>query len=561
MQRLFIISLLLLLCGGFSDLYCQTRPADSQVGRGSSNDPAKLKEQLAQATDKKERYSILFQLTKVLTKDEAEQAIDYGKDAVDVAESIGDRQLIADASYALALAYERDRNLGKTEAWLKTTTRHAMAVKDANLILRAVDKRTRMATRDRNYRRATEINREALDFFTQDGNDIASLRAEAEGERSRLEKMANDLARRRAQLQDELEILQEEQEILEEENDQLLTANERRKKQLEQKQEELSQVEQEKVEVEERMAVSEAQVASLSREALEKQAAVDRVERELAEQELAASQAELRAAEAEVAQNESENLRNYAIGIGSILLLLSGLLYTRFVSKRRDAKALAASNAELAESRERSDELLLNILPANIAEELKQNGKAAARKFEDTTILFSDFVNFTSISEKLGPEDLVKELDVCFRAFDEIVDQYDDVEKIKTIGDAYMVAHGLDNRKSIPVNLIEAAKQMQEFLARRGEERTRLGLPYFTSRIGLHTGPVVAGVVGVRKFAYDVWGDTVNTAARVENQCEPGRINVSETTYRLIKYQFECQYRGKVMAKNKGYIDMYYVNL
>lgn len=547
MQRLLIISLILLL-GGIPDLLAQ-----------SSNNPTTLKEQLEKATDKQERYALLYQLTKVLTKNEAEQAIEYGKDAVDVAESIGDRQLIADASYALALAYERDRNLGKTEAWLKTTTRHAMAVKDANLILNAVDKRTRMATRNRNYRRATEINREALDFFTQEGNDIGTLRAEAQGERSRLEKMANTLAKRRSQLEDELEILQEEQEILEEENDQLLSVNERRKRQLQEKQEELSQVEQEKVEVEERMAESQAQVALLSRSALEKQAAVDRVERELAEQELAASQAELRAAEAEVAQNQSENLRNYAIGIGLLLLLLSALLYYRFVSKRRDAKALATSNAELAESRQRSDELLLNILPAAIADELKENGKAAARKFEDTTILFSDFVNFTSISEQLGPEDLVKELDVCFRAFDQIVDSYPDVEKIKTIGDAYMIAHGLDNRKSIPSNLIEVAKQMQAFLTERSNKRKQLGLPFFTARVGLHTGPVVAGVVGVKKFSYDVWGDTVNTAARIESQCEPGRINVSETTYRLVKYQFDCEYRGKVKAKNKGYIDMYYV--
>jgi class 3 adenylate cyclase len=541
--------LLLFLCGlGLNGPYAQ-----------SSNDPETLKAALENTNDRKERYSLLYRLTEVLTKSDAEEAIRYGDKAVNEAEAIGDKQLIADASYLLALAYEQDRNLGKTEAWLKVTTRHAMDVKDANLILKAVDKRTRMATRDRNYRRATEINREALDFFTRDGNDIASLRAAAEGERSRLEKMANDLAARRQLLEDELEILQEEQEILEEENDQLLTANERRKKQLEAKQRELSKVEEEKVEVEDRMVASQAQVANLSRQALEKQAAVDRVQRELAEQQLAASQAELRARDAEVAQNESESLRNYAVGMGAFLLLLSALLYSRFISKRRDAKALATSNAELAVATQRSDELLLNILPAGIAEELKEKGEATARKFDDTTILFSDFVNFTRISEQLGPVQLVKELDICFRAFDKIIGQYPDVEKIKTIGDAYMIAHGLDERKSIPVNLIEAARQMQQFLNDRATERKRLGLPFFAARIGLHTGPVVAGVVGVTKFGYDVWGDTVNTAARVESQCEPGRINVSETTYRLIKYQFECEYRGKVMAKNKGYIDMYYV--
>lgn len=547
MQRLLII----LLC-------CLTLGTQQLLAQ-ASNDPDELKAQLERATDKNERYSILFKLAKILTKDQTDDAIDYGLEAVKVAESLRNSQLIADASFLVALAYEEDRNKGKTEAWLKTTTRHAIAAKDANLILQAVDKRTRMATRDRNYRRATEINREALDFFTQDGNDIASLRAAAEGEKARLEKMANDLARRRQQLEDELEILQEEQEILEEENDQLLTTNERRKQQLEKKQQELTEVAEAKAEVEEKMAASEAQVAKLSRQALEKQAAVDRVQRELAEQELAASKAELLANEAVMAQQESENLRNYAIGLGVILLLLTGLLYSRFVSKKRDAKALAKSNAELAETRKQSEDLLLNILPAPIAEELKEKGKAAARKFNDTTILFSDFVNFTRISEQLGPEDLVKELDVCFRAFDRIINDYPDVEKIKTIGDAYMVAHGLDERKSIPTNLVEAAKRMQAFLKERGETRQRQGLPFFTARIGLHTGAVVAGVVGEKKFAYDVWGDTVNVAARVESQCEPGKINVSETTYRLIKYNYDCDYRGKVMAKNKGYIDMYYV--
>jgi adenylate cyclase len=123
-----------------------------------------------------------------------------------------------------------------------------------------------------------------------------------------------------------------------------------------------------------------------------------------------------------------------------------------------------------------------------------------------------------------------------------------------------MVASGLDNRKSVPANIVKAALRMQEFLREHGEKRKKLGLPYFEARIGLHTGPVVAGVVGKKKFAYDVWGDTVNTAARVETQSEPGKVNVSETTYRLIKYQFQCDYRGKVQAKNKGFLDMYFIN-
>jgi adenylate cyclase len=140
-----------------------------------------------------------------------------------------------------------------------------------------------------------------------------------------------------------------------------------------------------------------------------------------------------------------------------------------------------------------------------------------------------------------------------------IISQYPDIEKIKTIGDAYMCACGLNDHTSSPDNLIRAALEMQEFLSEQRAERMRMGKPFFEARIGMHTGPVVAGVVGVNKFAYDIWGDTVNIAARMESQCEEGRINISETTYNLVRYTFECSYRGKVEAKNKGAIDMYYV--
>ena len=191
---------------------------------------------------------------------------------------------------------------------------------------------------------------------------------------------------------------------------------------------------------------------------------------------------------------------------------------------------------------------------------LKENGKATAQKFNEATVLFSDFKNFTKISEILNPEQLVKELDDCFKAFDFIISQYEDIEKIKTIGDAYMCASGLIDRKSIPLNMIKAAKEMQEFLEETKQEKIKKGLPYFEARIGIHTGPVVAGVVGVNKFAYDIWGDTVNIAARMEGNCEVGKVNLSETTYRLVKYNYDCEYRGKIAAKNKGEIDMYYVN-
>lgn len=201
----------------------------------------------------------------------------------------------------------------------------------------------------------------------------------------------------------------------------------------------------------------------------------------------------------------------------------------------------------------------MNILPANIAQELKENGSAKAHRYDEVSVLFTDFKNFTKVSERLTPEELVSELDTCFKGFDFIISQYN-IEKIKTIGDAYMCASGLNDTGDDTSNMIKAALEMQEFLNDLKEQRIMRGEPYFEARIGIHTGPVVAGVVGSKKFAYDIWGDTVNIAARMEQNSEEGKINISETTYWKIKYDFDCAYRGKISAKNKGNIDMYYVN-
>jgi class 3 adenylate cyclase len=153
----------------------------------------------------------------------------------------------------------------------------------------------------------------------------------------------------------------------------------------------------------------------------------------------------------------------------------------------------------------------------------------------------------------------VEELDKCFKAFDYIIGQYPDIEKIKTIGDAYMCASGLSDRKTMPYTIVQAALDIQNYLLEYKELRIRQGKPFFEARIGIHTGHVVAGVVGSKKFVYDIWGDTVNTAARVESNGEPGQVNISEETYKLVKYRFDCLPRGKMPAKNKGEIDMYFV--
>ncbi|MEM9835251.1 MAG: adenylate/guanylate cyclase domain-containing protein [Bacteroidota bacterium] len=523
--------------------------------------PDDLIAQLEQTTDQQVRYGILYELTVLLTDRRSKEAPEYGEEAHRTARQLNSKQLTADAAWITAKAYARLRNRTKTDQWYRYTIRDAKAANDDSTLLLAYEARADEALGVRKFQRAADIYREAFEFLTEDGREMGSIRAKARQEASELAIERKALQRQREALADELEILREEQEILEEENDQLMAASENKTQELRRRDAALKEVTEAKAELDQKIVSERAKVDQLSRESMAQELTVKRAEAELKAKEAEAREAELRAAQAELISAKSETLRNMAIAAGMILLLLSGLLYYRFVSKRKAANALEASNNELADAQKKSDDLLLNILPATIAEELKVHGEAKARKFNDTTILFSDFVNFTKISEQLGPEQLVRELDVCFKAFDDIINDYpNDVEKIKTIGDAYMVASGLDNRKSVPANLVRAALRMQAYLEQRGKERTARGLPYFQARIGLHTGPVVAGVVGKKKFAYDVWGDTVNTASRVENQSEAGRVNVSETTYRLIKYQFDCEYRGKVQAKNKGYLDMYFVN-
>jgi class 3 adenylate cyclase len=206
------------------------------------------------------------------------------------------------------------------------------------------------------------------------------------------------------------------------------------------------------------------------------------------------------------------------------------------------------------------EKLLLNILPAEVAHELKETGAATPRYYESVTVLFTDFVAFTRIAEGLSPQKLVAELNNCFLAFDTIIEKHN-LEKIKTIGDSYMCAGGIPvPNQSHAVDAILAALEMQDFIRELNESRLANGQPPWDVRIGVHTGPVVAGVVGRKKFAYDIWGDTVNIASRMESSGESGRVNISDATFEMVKDWFSCLYRGKVSAKNKGDVDMYFVD-
>lgn len=214
-------------------------------------------------------------------------------------------------------------------------------------------------------------------------------------------------------------------------------------------------------------------------------------------------------------------------------------------------------NHELEKEKKRSDLLLKNILPEEVAEELKNTGAAKAILHEEVTVMFTDFHEFSKYSRALDAQELVAELHECFTAFDKIIARYD-IEKIKTIGDAYLAASGLPNKN--PAHAIEVAKAALEIRAFIQERKKRLGDKAFDVRIGIHSGPVVAGIVGTNKFAYDIWGDTVNTAARFEQTAQVGTISISETTYEKIKSEIACSYRGEIDAKNIGNIKAYHID-
>ncbi len=517
-----------------------------------SQSAEELEQQLQSATTSKEKMMLSYELADALLRSDAKKTIIYSKQAYQLATTLKNDGMAAQAAYLTADAYERSRDDRSSETWLKSALSFAKQAGDLDMIIKSVDKRSRLATKDNNYRKAYEINREAFDFFSKRGTSVSDLERKYELQKAQLEKDKRELELEKKKLEDDINSLTNERDqlntdktTLESQQKELVRAKQRVEAEISEKEEALVSVSKEKEVVAALAKEKEAEVKKLSREALEQEAVLNSTRANLA-----------------VAQLEKERSQNliYLVTLGAgFLVVLALLFYGRYRASRRAKNALEEKNKIIEQERSRSEELLLNILPKTIADELKVYGKARAQKFEQVTVLFTDFKNFTLISERLSPEELVEELDKCFKAFDLIIEQYPDIEKIKTIGDAYMCASGLTGKTTFPDNIVRAALEMQEFLDGQRQENIRMGKPYFEARIGVHTGPAVAGVVGVKKFAYDIWGDTVNIAARMEERCEEGRVNISETTYRWVASRFDCEYRGKMEAKNKGYIDMYYV--
>lgn len=259
--------------------------------------------------------------------------------------------------------------------------------------------------------------------------------------------------------------------------------------------------------------------------------------------------------------SNEKDLRNAFIVGFVLLLLLLIVLYNRFNIRKKANAELNELNKVITLEKKRSDDLLLNILPEEVAEELKEKGHTEAQLIEKVTVLFTDFKGFTDLAEKLSAKELVNDLNVCFSEFDSIMQKYQ-IEKIKTIGDSYMAASGLPIPKDKHTNMmIHAALDIRDFIEEAKAKKIEEGLPYFELRIGLNTGPVVAGIVGVKKFQYDIWGDTVNTASKMESSGEVGKVNISQATYDLLKDDPELLFenRGKIKAKGKGEMKMYFV--
>lgn len=251
--------------------------------------------------------------------------------------------------------------------------------------------------------------------------------------------------------------------------------------------------------------------------------------------------------------NHVRNTRNLFIFWSTLVVVAALGLWSRLRYMHRSSKLLQ-------QERDRNQDLLHNILPKPVAHELLLHGKARAQEYEQATILFTDFHNFTQFTEQVSAQELVATIDACFSGFDTILERLG-VEKIKTVGDAYVAAGGLpEPGRCSAACVVRAAIAMQRFMERHRRDQEVLGRPVLSMRIGIHTGPVVAGVVGQRKFAYDIWGDTVNTAARLESCGEVGRVNISEATYVLVMDETDLRFipRGMVHAKGKGELQMYF---
>ncbi len=533
---------------------------------------AALESQAQQSNDRRESMTLYYQSAEKYMSSNPSKASIVAHQAYLTAIELNDHTMAARAAYLNAEGYARQSRFGDAKFRYNRGKESSLNGKDFDYAAKCLDKMASMARSEGNTKEANSFAQQAKDLRNRK-NDVAgapssvsnaSNPSTASGSQPRSSPPTNqaELNQLREQYRHQMEQFEGDKQrlagdiaLLQSEKEQLSLGM----TQLRQKEQQLNaqtqQAQQAVVEKDQLLSSVTLEKEALDRIAIKKQALVKALQSGKLLDSIAYAQDRQ---EQLYLLQKSKSFRNVLLLILGFAIVVVGLMYRRYLENQKQKKALQEKNRQIQDEQQRSDELLLNILPAAIAEELKLGGKAKARRYDQASVLFVDFKSFTKISEQLSPEELVAELDHYFKAFDFITGQYK-LEKIKTIGDAYMVASGLSDRITSPLNIVRAALEMQEFLVDMKYEKSIQNKPIFEARMGIHVGPVVAGVVGVKKFAYDIWGDTVNIAARVQEACEPNQINITEAVYNEIRYSFQCQYRGKLPAKNKGDIDMYYV--
>ena len=499
------------------------------------------------ATSKQDKMNIAYQLASQWKKSTstASKAADYAWQANQLAIEVGDKRREAEAANLSADAMFIAGNLKVSAERYVQAWNAARNYGLRDLAINCADRLQEIARKKSDQKEELKWSREMVNYLkdsgggTRGGGDAQRrLENQLAAAEAKIRELADKLAQATGQSQSIETNYQAQLKEVQAKSQQQITEI------TTQKEATINDIEQKRQKADSVANQRGRDLALMSREQLEAAMQIETQRRSLAESQLK--------------QTENENQRNVLALIAGFVMLIAILFYIRYRAKNRTAAELSEKNTRIEEEQKRSDNLLLNILPPAIAQELKTRNKVAAQKYEQATVLFLDFKGFTNVAEQLSPELLVEELDFCFSNFDRIISQYR-IEKIKTIGDAYLCASGLSDKNDSPSDMVKAALEIQDFLLHIKAERLDRGMPFFEARAGIHTGPVVAGVVGSKKFAYDIWGDTVNTAARMQEACEPGRVNVSETSYWLAKYEFEWQSRGKIAAKNKGMMDMYYV--
>jgi class 3 adenylate cyclase len=507
---------------------------------------------------------------------DTKKGIEYLLKAQAILAARGDKAALANIEHLMATVYFSNNDLYNALTHNNESIRFAKETKQFTVLADA-------------YRTAADLYHDlydfekAFEFYREYLNILDSVRLEEQSRLQRLNQQRTLLASAEGQIKflitrQNIKDLELSQERFERERLELLNKNlelETRRSEDEvlllQKQKEVDQAQLREQTLQALRARQELRLAAQNFDAEKQQ----RIIAELRQQEkIDSAQGLAREREVELLRRDKDisqleldkqaSFQRFAYGVGISLTVILGLLavmwwFARRASRRLKGqnKRIQIQNREIEEERRKSDVLLRNILPDEVAEELKTRGYATPHNYESATVVFTDFVNFTQLSTQLTPKQLIDELDACFLAFDEICDRHG-LEKIKTIGDAYMCAGGLPiPNETHPFDAVRAALDMCDWLKTRNRDNPNAIFRYM--RIGIHTGPVVAGVIGKNKFAYDIWGDAVNLASRLEALGEPNRINISEETAEAVKGQFKVSYRGKKEVHNKGLVGMYFV--